>query len=76
MMVQPNKTVFEDVSKYGLCQHCGTPLSPAWFIEEETVVVHGVMYKTGRKRQACSHLTCVFCLRNEIVDDSFDGRWY
>lgn len=32
--------------------------------------------KTGRKRQAVSHLICEDCLKQQIVDNSFDGEWY
>ncbi len=71
----PNEYELESIPKYGLCRHCDTPLSPVWFTEEETIVIQGVLCKTGRKRLACSHLTCMYCLRNEVVDDSFDGKW-
>lgn len=59
---------------FGLCD-CGGTLHPVYFTEEETVVSHGIMYKTGRKRRAVSHLVCEDCLRNYCVDDSFDGPW-
>ena len=63
-------------SKYGSCSRCDTPLVPIWFTEEETEITNGSMYNTGRKRKACSHLTCISCFKNECVDDTFDGNWY
>lgn len=60
---------------YGNCSKCSVPLEPVWFTEEEYEVVNGIMYKTGRKRRAVSHLECPCCLNREIVDDSFDGPW-
>lgn len=61
---------------FGSCSYCGGELKPVWFIDEETVVEHGIMYKTGRKRRAISHLVCENCLKREVIDDSFDGDWY
>ena len=62
---------------YGECCMCGATLEPVWFIEEEyEVTTSGVMYKTGRKRRAVSHLECPCCLHIEVIDDSFDGDWY
>lgn len=63
------------MTKYGECPYCGDDLIPIWFTEEETVVIHGTLCKTGRKRRAVSHLSCPTCLRNECVDDSFDMPW-
>ena len=63
-------------SRYGSCSRCDTPLVPIWFTEEETKVVDGRMYYTGRKRRACSHLECPRCLKKACVDDTFDGNWY
>lgn len=60
---------------FGLCE-CGGSLIPIWFTEDETKVIDGMMFKTGRKRRAVSHLTCEYCLRNYPVDDSFDGPWH
>lgn len=65
-----------NIALYGFCDRCGGTLIPVWFIEEETKIEHGNMYKTGRRRQACSHLVCGECLNNVCVDDSFDGPWY
>ena len=61
---------------YGYCDDCRVPLEPVFFIEEETKIEHGVMFKTGRKRRAVSHLTCLSCLKNFCVDDSFDSIWF
>lgn len=60
--------------KHGKCR-CGGSLMPVWFTEEETEITGGRMCKTGRKRTACSHLTCSNCLRNECVDDSLDSPY-
>ncbi len=62
--------------EYGRCDVCGANLEPVWFEEEETKFADGCMYHTGRRRIACSHLTCPLCLKNFVVDDSFDGDWY
>lgn len=64
------------MNKYGVCSRCGTDLVPVWFIDEETKVTNGHMYKTGRKRRAVDYLECPFCFKKECVDDSFDGDWY
>lgn len=62
---------------FGECPHCGGKLIPIWFTEEEMIVdEYGHMIKTGRKRRAISHLLCENCLRNQCIDDSFDGDWY
>lgn len=61
---------------YGVCDYCGGTLQPVYFNEEETVVEHGCMRKTGRYRRAVSHLVCEICLKDFIVDDSFDGPWH
>lgn len=62
-------------TNYGECE-CGGALRPVWFIEEEYEVVAGIQCRTGRRRRACSHLTCECCLRNYCVDDSFDWPWH
>lgn len=60
---------------YGTCE-CGGSLQPVWFKEEETIFTRdGYMHKTGRVREAVSHLVCDCCLRNDCVDDSFDLPW-
>lgn len=61
--------------EYGYCE-CGGRLFPVWFTDEEYSIVKGIMFRTGRKRRACSHLVCESCLKNHCVDDSFDGPWY
>lgn len=61
---------------FGKCDICDADLEPIWFEEEETKVEHGCMYKTGRKRTACSHLVCPYCLKNFAVDDTFDRPWH
>lgn len=62
---------------FGECPYCGGKLLPVWFIEEETIVdEYGHIIETGRKRRAISHLSCESCLRNQVIDDSFDGNWY
>lgn len=65
----------ENKYDYGECRRCGGKLVPVWFTEEEQVVIDGILCRTGRKRRACSHLTCTDCLANESVDDTFDGPW-
>lgn len=62
------------MADFGECT-CGDKLVPVWFTEEETETANGIMWRTGRKRRAVSHLTCEDCLRNYPVDDSFDGAW-
>ena len=57
---------------YGNCDECGTALSPVWFKEQECDE-YGM--KTGRVRDAVSYLVCPSCLRNYVVDDSFDREW-
>lgn len=61
---------------YGTCVKCDCKLKPVFFIEEETKAARGCMYKTGRKRKACSHLECPICGHKECVDDTFDGLWH
>jgi hypothetical protein len=60
---------------FGNCE-CGGKLMPIYFVDEEYTVIKGIMTYTGRKKMAVSHLTCEHCLKNECVDDSFDGEWY
>jgi hypothetical protein len=60
--------------RFGDCD-CGGDLIPVWFKDEERRTAGGIMVKTGRTRNAVSHLTCESCLKNECVDDSFDGEW-
>lgn len=58
---------------YGECE-CGAGFIPVWFIDEEYRYENsGIMYKTGRKRRACSHLECPNCFKRQCVDDSFDS---
>lgn len=61
---------------FAKCSECGGVLRPVYFTEEEIKVKNGIMIKTGRKRQAVDRLTCTNCMKNEAVDDSFDGKWY
>lgn len=63
-------------NKYGKCEICGDNLKPVWFLEEETKYEFGILIKTGRVRQAVSHLSCPSCLNTYCVDDSFDKPWY
>ena len=65
-------------NKYGYCPECGAELAPVHFIEEEYKInpYNYAPYKTGRKRWAVSHLVCTRCLKNQCVDDSFDGPWH
>ncbi len=62
----------------GNCGHCGHPLSIVWFEEEEEKMGYPYgLYKTGRRRQNASHLTCTNCLRNVCVDgDTFAQEWF
>ena len=62
-------------SIYGDCS-CGYPLEPVYFEEQEYKVISGSMIKTGRYRNAVSHLICENCGKNHCVDDTFDGKWY
>lgn len=61
---------------FGKCSRCGGNLLPVYFTEEERKVECGHLIYTGRKRTAVSHLSCESCMKNECVDDSFDGPWY
>lgn len=61
---------------FGKCDTCGTTLKPIWFEEEELREEHGCMFRTGRKRTACSHLVCPCCLKDFAVDGSFDEPWH
>jgi hypothetical protein len=63
------------MGKYGECSFCRSELYPIWFTEDEYEIINGIQYKTGRKRNACSHLECPDCGKKECVDDSFDGSW-
>ena len=63
------------MSKYGKCEHWHDDLEPVWFEEEEKDLYGIALITTGRKRLAVSHLVCPSCLRNYIVDDSFDEPW-
>ena len=47
-----------------------------WFEEEEKDLYGTALIKTGRTRLAVSHLVYPSCLRNYIVDDSFDEPWH
>ncbi len=58
------------------CSNCGHKTSKIWYTEEETQTHGGIMFKTGRKRQAVSHLECQFCGNTDCVDDSFDLPWH
>ena len=58
-------------TNFGKCEDCNTNLKPYWFVEEETI--KGI--KTGRVRNAVSHLFCESCGKTYTVDDSFDGPW-
>ena len=60
---------------YPECPHCGNQMAPVYFTEEETKIKNGVLYKTGRKRRAVSHIECPICFKKECVDDTFDGPW-
>ena len=62
-------------NNYGVCEECGTPLEAEWFIEKEYEIIYGCEYPTGRTRRAVSCLCCPHCLRQYVVDDSFDGPW-
>lgn len=47
-----------------------------WFEEEEKDLYGTTLITTERKRWAVSHLVCPSCLRDYIVDDSFDEPWH
>lgn len=61
---------------FPVCDRCRVTMKPYYFTEEEYKYYQGRMYKTGRKKRAVSHFVCPLCLKNEAVDDTFDGRWY
>lgn len=63
-------------SKYGVCEKCKSDLKPVWFREDEIIYKSGIPMKTGRSRNAVSHLICTNCLRQYCVDDSFDKEWH
>lgn len=52
---------------FGVCD-CGGSLIPVWFTEEETKVANGTMYKTGRVRRACSHLTGRGTIGGDLIE--------
>ena len=64
------------MNKYGTCRTCKSQLRPIWFIDEETKTVNKSLIRTGRKRNAVSHLECDCCGNRECIDDSFDGNWH
>lgn len=57
--------------RFGDCE-CGGKLDAVWFIDEE---IDKDYIKTGRIRDAVSHLVCRGCGKNHCVDDSFDKPW-
>lgn len=61
--------------QFGTCKCCA-PLVPAYFIEEERVLINGVWLETGRKRYAIDYLYCPQCGIKYPVDDSADGSWW
>ena len=63
-------------NKYGKCPYCNGNLIPSWGTEEEFIVEHNNLIKTGRKRRIVAYLQCEDCLKKQQVDDSFDGLWY
>lgn len=58
-------------NNFGKCEDCNINLKPCWFVEEETIN----NIKTGRARNAVSHLFCENCGKTYTTDDSFDGPW-
>lgn len=50
---------------------CGGTINAIWF--EEPEYDRGV--RTGRVREAVSHLECNGCFKSICVDDTFDGPW-
>jgi hypothetical protein len=67
--------VMRNQNEYGYCSECGAELIAVWFTDIEYELVGGVWLKTGRTKQAVSHLECEICGHRECVDDSFDGPW-
>lgn len=61
---------------FGKCPKCGGTLQPVIFEEKETKIINGTMIYTGRKRNAVSHLSCENCMKNECIDETFDGVWH
>ena len=59
--------------KYGYCSFCGSALKPVWFKLYET---DRYGCRTGRWKMAVDALVCGGCLKEETVDDSFDGDWH
>lgn len=54
------------------CDRChSTFITKVRFLEEERIKGR----KTGRVRDAVSHLLCEECGRSFAVDDTFDGPW-
>jgi len=51
---------------------CKPMLARVWFVEEERSKQG---FRTGRIRNAVSHLLCEYCGHKEAVDDSLDGPW-
>ena len=68
--------MYNPESRFPTCPDCHIKMIPIWFQDEEIKFYQGSMYKTGRKRTACSHFECINCFHKECVDDTFDGEWH
>lgn len=57
---------------FGTCSEDGAALQVSeWFIERE----YSQGIPTGRVRTAASSLTCPSCLKNYVIDATFDSGW-
>lgn len=56
---------------FGNCT-CGGLLVAVYYEEKERIIRSGIPIKTGRTRKAVSHLSCLNCMKNVVVDNSFD----
>jgi hypothetical protein len=59
--------------KMEICHKCKHDLTRIYFLQHE---YDDNNIKTGRVRNAVSHLLCENCGHQEIIDDSMDGPWY
>lgn len=61
-----------EYNDYGICLVCGNDLVPQWAIIEESKIVDGHLYHTGKRKRICDYLFCPVCGDKQCVDDSFD----
>lgn len=61
------------MNNYGKCDRCGTDLIVGDRATiDESKIVDGRLYYTGKKISVVGYLQCPHCLKKFTVDDSFD----